>query len=272
MVLNKEAYRKGLSKKESILISTLSSRDRKIFTIDEAEEILGKDAKKFMSSLIRKKWVLQLKRGLYAIVPLDIGIKGAESFIIHDFVIASYLVKPYYIGFWSSLNYNGLSDQIPTTIFIATSKAKPPLNILNSRFLFIQLSRNKFIGIEEVEIEGYRVNISDRNKTIVDCLDHSEHSGGIDEIAKAIYFYHEELDFRKVKEYALKMKNITIFKRLGYILDRAGLLEKYDWIFKDIKLTKGYPCLDKIGGRKGKYNDKWKLIINTEIRPEGWMY
>jgi predicted transcriptional regulator of viral defense system len=191
---------------------------------------------------------------------------------VHDFVIASYLVEPSYIGFWSALNYHGLSDQIPTTTFIGTTKPKKPLNILNSRFLFVQLSKNKFTGIEEIEIEGYRVNISDRNKTIADCLDHPEHSGGIDEVARAIYFSHEELDFGKIREYALKMKNITIFKRLGYILDKTGLLEKYGWIFKEITLTKGYPSLDKIASRKGKYNEKWKLLINAEIKPEGWMY
>jgi len=272
MELNKEEYRKGLSKKESVLISTLSRRDRKIFTIDEAKEILGKNAKKFMSSLIRKKWVLQLKRGLYAIVPLDIGVKGAESFIVHDFVVASYLVKPYYIGFWSALNYHGLSDQIPTTVFISTTKARPPLKILNSRFLFVQLSKNKFIGIEKIEMDRQEINISDKNKTIVDCLDHPEHSGGIDEVAKAVYFYHEELDFRKIRKYALKMQNISIFKRLGYILEKTSLLERYSWIFEGIKLTKGYSCLDKIGRKKGRYNEKWKVIINADINPERWMY
>lgn len=272
MVLIKEEYRKGLSKRESILISTLSSRDKKIFTIDEAEEILGKDAKKFMSSLIRKKWVLQLKRGLYAIVPLDIGVKGAESFIVHDFVVASYLVEPYYIGFWSALNYHGLSDQIPTTVFISTTKAKPPLNILNSRFLFVQLSSNKFVGIESIEIDGYNVNISDKNKTIADCLDHPEHSGGIDEIAKAIYFNHEELDFGKIRKYALRLKNTAIFKRLGYILEKTDLLGKYGYVFKKIRLTKGYPHLDKLARKKGTYNEKWKLLINADIKPERWMY
>ena len=272
MVLIKEKYRKGLSKKESFLISTLAGRDKKIFTIDEAEAILGKYAKKFMSSLIKKRWVLPLKRGLYAIVPLDIGVKGAESFIIHDFVIASYLVEPYYISFWSALNYHGLSDQIPTTVFISTTKAKPPLNILNTRFLFVQVSRNKFVGIETVEIEGHRINISDKNKTVADCLDHPEHSGGIDEVARAIYFNHEELDFAKIRAYALKMRNMTIFKRLGYILERTDLLEKYGWIFRGVKLSKGYSRLDKIGPKKGTHNEKWKLLVNVDINPERWMY
>ncbi len=71
-----------------------------------------------MSSLMQKKWVLPLKRGLYAIVPLDVGVKGADSFILHNFVIASHLVEPYYIGYWSALNHYGFSEQIPKTTFI----------------------------------------------------------------------------------------------------------------------------------------------------------
>jgi len=272
MVSIKEEYRKGLSKKESILISTLSGKGKNIFTIREARKILGRHARKFMSSLIKKRWVLPLKRGVYAIVPLDIGVRGAEGFIVHDFVIASYLSKPYYIGFWSALNYHGLSEQIPTTIFVATTKAKPPINVLNSRFLFVQLSRNKFVGIKKVEIEGHVIKISNVNKTVADCLDHPEHSGGTDEIARAIYFSHEELDFDKIKDYALKMKNITILKRLGYIMEKTNLLEKYDQIFKGIRLTKGYPPLDKIAPKKGTYNERWKLLINVEIKPERWMY
>jgi len=91
---------------------------------------------------------------------------------------------------WSALNYHGLSDQIPSSVFVCTTKAKRPLNVLNSKFVFVQLSKEKFIGIEKVNIEGREVNLSDKNKTVVDCLDHPEHAGGIDEIAKALYFNH----------------------------------------------------------------------------------
>ena len=67
-----EDYKKGLTSRESFLISTLARQDKRIFNIEAARSVIEKDTKKIMSSLIRKKWVLPLKRGLYAIVPLDI--------------------------------------------------------------------------------------------------------------------------------------------------------------------------------------------------------
>jgi predicted transcriptional regulator of viral defense system len=173
---------------------------------------------------------------------------------------------------WSALNYHGLSDQIPSAVFICAPKAKKSIKVLNAEFIFVQLADRKFFGMEKVSVEGREVVVSDKPKTIVDCLDHPEHAGGIDELAKSIFFNHEELDFAKVRAYALKMANIAIFKRLGFILDMAGLLDKYSGVLEGIKLTKGYPVLDKLGPQKGRYSEKWKLFINADLNSKRWMY
>lgn len=269
---SEEDYKKGLSATESLVISALARQDRKIFSIEDARAVTQGDVKKIMSSLIRKKWLLPLKRGLYAIVPLDVGVKGADSFILHNFVIASHLVEPYYIAYWSALNHHGLSEQIPRTTFIATTKPKMPLSILDSDYCFVTIEKRKFFGSQEIEIAGWKVNISSPEKTIADSLDHPEHSGGIDEVAKAIYFNHRELDMAKVHESACRMGNLTILKRLGYILEGAGLLDTYKDVFRNFTPSKGYPALDPLSPRKGRHNSRWGLLLNFELDPKRWMY
>ncbi|MEW6664126.1 MAG: type IV toxin-antitoxin system AbiEi family antitoxin [Thermodesulfobacteriota bacterium] len=267
-----EEYRKGLGKKESFLLSSLARKDRKVFTAGDAGEILGGPASGVMHSLIRKKWVLPLKKGLYIAVPLEAGVKGAESFIVHNFVVASYLAEPYCIGFWSALNHHGLSDQIPVDTFIQTTTPRKPVKFLNSSFIFVQLRPEKIFAVQKIMMEGRQISITDPEKTVADCLDHPEHSGGLEEVARAIFFNHRELDFRKLKRYALRLGNRTIFKRLGYVLERTGLLEKYSSTLKGVTLSKGYSLLDPLGPRKGKYNERWKVIANVEIDSERWMY
>ena len=267
-----KTYKKGLTPKESLLLSTLARLDKHIFSIQDAKRVVKDNTKKILHSLVEKKWVLPLKRGLYVIVPLDIGVKGADAYLIHNFIIAANLVTPYYIGYWSALNYHGLSDQIPSTTFIATTLAKKPLKILDVVYHFVRLKKSKFFGITEIEVEANKVKISNPEKTIVDCLDHSEHAGGIDEVAKSIYFSHQELDFKKIKDYAERMKNLAILKRLGFILEKSELLNKYKFVFADFQPSQGYPALDKLSPKKGKHNSKWGLLINKEINPEGWMY
>jgi len=268
----KEEYKKGLTAKESLLISSLARQDKKIFSIEDARSMIPGDPKKLMSSLIRKKWVLPLKRGLYAIVPLDVGAKGADSFILHNFVIAAHLVEPYYIGYWSALNHYGFSEQIPRTTFVATTKPKMPLSILNSDYYFVAIGKRKFFGLQEIEIEGWKVSISTPEKTIADCLDRPEHSGGMDEVARAIYFNHKEMDIAKVCDHAKRMKNMTILKRLGYVLEASGLLDTYKEVFSRFTPSKGYPALDPVSPRKGKHNTRWGLLVNLEVNPERWMY
>lgn len=265
-------YREGLGKKESFLISSLARENRSVFTAEDAKAIVGMTAKKAIYNLVKKKWVLKLQRGLYVIVPLDIGVMGADSFAMHNFVIGSKLVEPYYIGYWSALNHYGFSDQIPTTTFIATTKARKGIEILHGTYLFVQIGKRKFFGATEIEAGGEKVRISDMNKTIADCLDHPEYCGGIDEIARSIYFSRKEIDLKKVKAYALRMGNLTILKRLGYILETSGLLEEYKAIFKAVELSKGYSILDPLSPKSGTYNDKWGLLVNREIKPDRWMY
>jgi len=272
MELTTEKYREGLGKKESFLISSLARENRKIFTVENAKMMIGEDAKKTMYNLVRKKWVLKLKRGLYAIVPLEIGARGADSFAVHNFVIGSKLVEPCYIGYWSALNYYGFSDQIPITTFIATTHAKKSVEVLQTTYLFVQVRNSKFFGTTGIEIDGEKIRISDKHKTIADCLDHPEHAGGIDEIARSIFFSKDEIDFRKVKSYALKMGNLAILKRLGYLLEASGLLDQHADIFNRTKLSKGYSLLDPLSPKSGSYNDKWGLLVNVEIKPNRWMY
>ncbi|MFQ5750865.1 MAG: type IV toxin-antitoxin system AbiEi family antitoxin domain-containing protein [bacterium] len=265
-------YWQGLSKKESFLISSLARENRKIFTAEDVKAMVGDSATRIIHHLVKKKWILKLKRGLYAIVPLEIGVKGAESFAMHSFIIGSKLVEPYYIGYWSALNYYGFSDQIPATTFIATPKAKKKIEIMHNTYLFVQLGEKKFFGSVNIDVEGEKVRISDENKTIADCLDHPEYCGGIDEIAKSIFFSKEEMDFRKVRAFTMKMSNMTILKRLGYILEVSGLLGEYKGIFENVQLSKGYSLLDPISPKQGSYNDKWGLLINYKLKPDGWLY
>jgi len=51
----------------------------------------------------------------------------------------------------------------------------------------------------------------------------------------------------------MKAKSVAIFKRLGFILEATGLLDRYAATFEGIRLNEGYPLLDKLGPKKGRY-------------------
>src|SRR3989338_22343 len=248
--------RKGLGKKSALLLSTLAEKNKSLFTLDEALAVLKKkksSVTKLLHDLTEKNWLFRVSRGNYLILPLEAGPK--PRFTEHEFIIASALISPYYISYWSALNYYGLTEQVSKTIFIATTKRKLEKELMGLKFRFITLHKTKFFGFRSILQNNHYINIAEKEKVIIDCLDLPRNCGGIIEVIKAIDGCKEELDLNTLITYAKKMQNAAILNRLGYILE---LLD----IKSNIAPSKHYVILDPVGKKKGTYNKKWKIIEN----------
>ena len=263
--------RHPLSTIESTLLSSLAESGRNIFTVDDVVSTLDTtygNAKVIVNRLVKKAWLIRLASGKYLIVPLEAGVKPLWS--EHGFVIASHLVNPYYIGYASALNHHGLTEFVPPAVYVVASKRVKSRTILSTRFRFVTVTDSKMFGSEEAVISGRRVKVSDVEKTVADCLDHPEYCGGLDEIAKSMFFEHKTMDFKKVIGYAEKMGNRTIIKRLGYLLELFGY-DEYVPLFEGVRLSEGYSKLDPGLLRKGRIKERWKLLVNSDISPERWV-
>ncbi|MBI5871655.1 hypothetical protein HZB88_01065 [archaeon] len=194
-----------------------------------------------------------MSRGKYLIIPLEAGVKS--EFTEHEFIIASKLIESYYISYWSALNYYGFTEQVSKTVFVATTKRKKEMSLLGLKIKFVTIKKNKFFGFREILINNRPVNIAEKEKVIVDCLDLPRNCGGIIEIIKSIDSAREELDSKKLEEYAKRMKNQAIINRLGYILELLDIETK-------LKPSKHYVFLDPLLKKKISYNTKWKIIEN----------
>lgn len=261
-------YRRTLSDRESRVLSELSYKNKNIFTLSDIKKLVEKP-KNFLDQLTRKKWILRIRREVYLITPLDAGERGADSYTVHSFVLGSLLTKPYYIGYWSALNHYGFTEQTPPCVYVATSKPRNSRKILNTEFKFVTITLKKMFDIESMTIENNPVNISSPEKTFVDCLDHPEHAGGIDEVAKALYFSKDELKLEKLARLAIKIGNSTVIKRLGYLSEIFELNECLEVLSK-APIKKGYSKLDPMSPKKGKIKEKWSLFINVSIDPDRW--
>jgi len=273
--MNQYNSREGLGKKEALVLSELASEGKAIFTIDDLREKCENPAN-VAHNLSRKRWILHLKRGLYMIADLPYGKRGADAASPHSFVIAAHLARyygleRYYIGFWSALNYHGLSDQVPRTVFIVSTDWKNAVNVLNNRFEFVEVPSYKVRGLEKIEVGGENVMISTKEKTIADCLDRPEYCGGIDEVARALYLNRDMIDPEMLKVYIKWNENNAAVKRALYITKTLRLAE-IAAVLSDMKLKSGYPLLDPTEPNKGKHSKEFGLLINKKLDPERWMF
>jgi predicted transcriptional regulator of viral defense system len=198
----------------------------------------------------------RIEKGKYLIIPL-----GAEKgkYTLHEFVIGSLLVEPYSIAYWSALNYYGLTEQIPTTVFIQTITRKFNFNpeVFGVQYKIVKIKEPKYFGIRKEWIEETQINITDKEKTIIDCLDLPQYAGGIIEVAKALK--NNTFDNKKLSSYAQRIGNSGIIRRLGYLCE-----------FLNIKInlpklnTRNYLLLDPTMPEEGPKSAKWRLIINLD--------
>ena len=261
-------YRHTLSDRESKILSSLSYDGKTVFTAEDVKEFVD-EPKNILDSLVRKRWILKIMKGVYAIAPFEAGELGAASHTLHSFVIASVFVKPYYIGYWSALNYHGLTDATPPAVYIATTKPRNTRTILGSTFRFVTIPRRKMFGAEEIELEKRKIVASSREKTIADCLDHPEHCGGVEELAKALYFHGGEVDAKKLVAFAERLGNTAVLKRLGLVSDILGLVD-ISLLLGKTRLGAGYSLLDPTLPNRGRIRERWRLVLNAPIDPSRW--
>jgi len=257
----------GIGTKETELIATLSDKRIKVFSIADASRLLGisrGSASDLVLQLLRKKKLLRIEKAKYLVIPPEAWKTG--EYTEEGIIIASQLIAPYYLSYWTALSFYGWTEQPSRTIFIATTKLKRPVDIKGVQFRFIRLRPNRFFGFEEQWVGDEKISVADREKTIVDCLDQPRYCGEIVEAAKGLWNGRKELDFDKLFTYAQRMGNGAIIKRLGYLMDILGM-QKAGYRKKQQKLiTSGYVALDPGKGRNGSYNKDWVLIVN--VAPE----
>ncbi|OPX65740.1 hypothetical protein [Methanoregula sp. PtaB.Bin085] len=214
-----------------------------------------------LSRMEEKGFIERIEKGKYLIIPL-----GSEKgkYTLHEFVIASYLVEPFAISYWSALHHYGLTEQIPNTVFVQTParKKKNQMEIFGVNYQIVRVKEEKFFGVRKEWIEETPISITDKEKTIIDCLDKPHYAGGIIETAKALKT--GSLDYNQLRNYALKIDNFAVVRRLGYLCERMAIP-----INLPLPPSKKYLLLDPTMPAKGKNDPKWRLVINNDtVLPE----
>ncbi|MFH1777539.1 MAG: hypothetical protein ABH952_08295 [Candidatus Omnitrophota bacterium] len=225
-----------------------------LFTTKEIKETgRFKNWPDLLANLKRKELIIQLERGKY------ISSQGD----INSFLIGTKLIEPSAIAYFSALNYYGLTEQISNIVYVQTLKQKKEKEVLNIRYKFITISKDKFFGFEKEWIRHYFYFITDMEKTIIDCFDLPEYAGGFSEAVKGFFLAHEKLDKEKFWQYLLQIGNNTVIKRIGYLSELLKLKGYEDFYLKAQKLLlPKYTLLNPLSLKKGKYLRRWRLLLN----------
>lgn len=262
-------YIAGIEKKNRNYLEILNREFNAPFTINEAVNTLGFDYKKtkrFLAYLASRGWLARVKNGYYKTVPLSI----INPFELKEdpWILATKIYSPCYIGGFSACQYWDLTEQIFKDTVVFTER-KITGKILPGYILKI-IKDEKFFGLSNAWINNIKVNVSDPTRTIIDLLNDPIIGGGIRHTADVIfnYFSSEHKNEELLLKYLEMFDSGVLYKRLGYIMEVFEI--KAENILSEClkRKTKGFTLLDPSIKLKGKYNNRWNLIVNAIIKKE----
>ncbi len=244
------------------------------FEAAEAGRVWSLDSvrtQRLLAHLASKGWLVRIKRGLYATVPL--GAAEPADWREDTWAVAVRSFTPCYIAGWSACEHWGLTEQIFRDIAIVTAQPvrKSPITIQGTDFHLKHRSEDRLFGTRIVWRDRIQVPVSDPSRTIVDILDEPHLGAGIRHVADVLetYFAGERRNDRLLLDYAERTGNRTIYKRLGYLMETLGI-DVPDIVERcRSSLSTGLTFLDPTVRLAGRISKRWNLRVNVAIQGAG---
>ncbi|MDE0630213.1 MAG: hypothetical protein OXH73_01785 [Caldilineaceae bacterium] len=238
------------------------------FDATQAAAALSTDlghARRLLANLANSGWLARVRKGWYICVPLEAS--EPKEWREDPWIVAATLFSPGYIGGWSALEHWGLTDQIFSVIYVVVGRKVKPAQqtIQGTDFLIRTVPNRSLFGTCRVWRRRVPVNVSDPHRTIIDILDVPAAAGGAlhaSEVLQA-YFESEHADQAKLLQYGDRLGRGTVFKRLGYLVERATLADADFVEACRARISKGLSHLDPGGPPEGRISARWSLKVNA---------
>ncbi len=243
----------NLSQNQINFLLMLDENEMDIFTLKELKQWAVNrfdDVNELVENLVHKNILSRIERGKYC-----------RSNFRDEKVIGTRLVEDGAIAYWSALNLHGLTEQFPNAVFIQTARVKPPKVVFGVNYQFVKVIPSKRTGLIKEGYGSHSYYITDIEKTLVDCFDLPQYSGGYAELIRA--YAMAKLNGSKMIDYCKAVNNIAAIKRMGYLaelFDKNGL-KAFIRFAKD-QVKKAYNPLDPQGPDSGTFNAEWRLRLN----------
>jgi len=259
---------KTLGSTAARLVTELAQREPPVFTLDEAQNVLGASSQvtsNLLSRLVRQGWIVRVRRGVYEVAPIW-ATRG--SFVADRFAgLGLSLEPPYYVGYRSALElYGWLQHPVVGRLWVAVPQPRRLLRTPRDRVIWVVTKPDRFEwGVRDKWIGASKVPTSDLERTFLDCLHLPRHAGGITEVAAAFVRAWPTLDHDRLISHADRLGNTSVDRRLG-ALTQALDLDEADRLVARLphRRWRGRPVsLDPSLPAGGEIDRRWGVRMNV---------
>ncbi len=196
---------------------------------------------------------------------------GLDRVLDDPWVLVPALFTPAYIGGRTAAEHWDLTEQIFKDILVITTQAvrQKHQERNGTQFSLKHIDGRRLFGLKSVWRHQTRVPVSDVHRTIVDMLDEPAIGGGIQHVADCLraYLRRDDRDDEKLIEYAVRLANGAVFKRLGFLAERSPESAELARLCEH-HLSGGHAKLDPAQDGPSVVT-KWRLRVRQRCAREG---
>ena len=247
----------------------LAALGKDVVTIDDVAhelEISHMQSAKMLSRWASQGWVRRVAPGAYFLVELQ--LQECRIAVCDPWILVPVKFSPAYIGGFTGSEYWDLTDQMFREIRVYTARRFTSEENYQpgAYFSLAHMREDKMFGTEIIWREQTRVAISDMHRTILDMLSEPYINGGIWHVADCFkeYLKKSDKDIDKLIQYAERIGNGALFKRLGYLAECTQAGNELINACKS-RLTKGHTKLTTV-------DDCSRLITRWNLRVPEWFH
>ena len=229
--------------------------DLKVFNLQDVYNLTGNihTAKSLIRNLLLFNYIKKVKHNLYVVCNIEF-----KSVIADQYMIASKIKDDSYISYHSALDYYGVKNQMFYVVYVSTKKRFENFEFDGFDYNFVN-SRYDF-GI----IEKGNVRVTDKERTVIDCIDKTELAGGDEELFLCLELMGK-LDGKKILEYLKYYNSQKLYAKVGFILetlnDGFGINKEIIEECRKHINERTYYFDNETKRNKNKYIGKWNLIV-----------
>lgn len=252
------------------IIKTFTSEKTRVFSLaDLYRAFPDKDPtclQRFLAEMLREGMLIRISRGIYHILPLSCD---PQNYVPEGQQLASYvmLAKEHYLAYASAMQVHGLCRKATGREYVVSKSGRSATvqRIAGVSVRFVRQDESRFFGygsrwINQLE----KAVISDLEKTLVDISTKPQYSGGITEVAFALYNSSSRIDHERLFYYFARNASKAAMKRYLYLTELLGMSWTPEHERMMSGLGSGISLLDPGEPSGGRSVWRFRLRINVD--------
>lgn len=226
------------------LKEALLRQEKAVFTLAEISRISGvkkRNIPVYMHRMKKKNLLFSVEKNKFSVTD-------------DPFIVASQLINPAYLSLTTALYLHNLLPQVIDKIEVLTSRRKKEITLFGMKTNFRMLSPSRMFGYNKIKKGKSYLMLAEVEKAIIDSI-YFQKSCPLHLILPVL----AKTNTLKLERYAQRFAHEGVLRRLGYLLDYAGIAHHLQR-----KSNRVY-MLNPASKKKGTFNKKWFLYVNEVL-------